>query len=105
MPQYLELPNGSYLELKEGQTAQEGMAVARQLYPEAFGIKKEPEAKPESGFIAATKAGISGLQSAGAALAGRTGLMDAERAARIMEEEKKYQERTFKPTEIGRAHV
>ena len=59
----------------------------------------QPEALPESGFTPALKAGISGLKSAGAALAGRTGLMDAERAQQVMEEEAKYQQKTFKPTE------
>ena len=66
----------------------------------------QPEAAPESGFTPALKAGISGLKSAGAALAGRTGLMDVERAQQVMEEEAKYQQKTFKPTETwGEAPV
>jgi DNA repair exonuclease SbcCD ATPase subunit len=66
----------------------------------------QPEAAPESGFTPALKAGVSGLKSAGAALAGRTGLLDEERAKQIMEEEAKYQQKTFKPTETwGEAPV
>ena len=55
--------------------------------------------KPESGFVAATKAGFSGLKSDIAALAGRTGLMAPEEAEKYIEQQKKYQAATFKPTE------
>ena len=39
MARYIELPDGSALELKEGQSPVEGMMAARQLFPELF--KKE----------------------------------------------------------------
>jgi len=99
MPKYVKLPDGGLFPLREGEDPTDALAEARRLYPQAFGATPEPEAQPQSGFTPALKAGFSGLQSAGAALAGRTGLMDPERAARIMEEEKTYQARTFKPTE------
>jgi hypothetical protein len=55
----------------------------------------------ESGFFPALKAGVSGVQEAGYALAGRTGLMDEAAAQKAIEEEQAYQQRVFKPTEEG----
>lgn len=103
MTEYVQLPDGGYFPLKKGESAREALMEARKLYPDAFGIKEEvaPTAQPQGGFVPALKAGISGVKSAGAALAGRTGLMDLERAKKIMEEEEAYQKRTFKPTEEG----
>ena len=58
-------------------------------------------ATPESGFFPALKAGVSGVQEAGYALAGRTGLMDEAAAQKAIEEEQAYQQRVFAPTEEG----
>jgi DNA-binding protein H-NS len=55
----------------------------------------------ESGFFPALKAGVSGVQEAGYALAGRTGLMDEAAAQKAIEEQQAYQQRVFKPTEEG----
>jgi GNAT superfamily N-acetyltransferase len=57
----------------------------------------------ESGdvFVPALKYGFSGVQEAGYALAGRTGLMDEAAAQKAIEEEQAYQQRVFKPTEEG----
>tara|TARA_R110000822_G_scaffold2507_3_gene11962 strand:+ start:3946 stop:11205 length:7260 start_codon:yes stop_codon:yes gene_type:complete len=46
----------------------------------------------------AFKAGISGLKSDVAAVAGRSGIMDIPAAEQYRAEQKKYQEETFKPT-------
>ena len=43
--QYLKLPDGIFLELKEGQTAEEGWLRAMNLYPKAFGFVKIPDEK------------------------------------------------------------
>ena len=59
------------------------------------------EAQPESGFVPAFKAGVSGVQEAAAALAGRTGLIDEETARKYIEEQQRYQAQTFRPTEEG----
>jgi hypothetical protein len=66
-------------------------------------IKAYPQYAPESGsgFFPALKAGVSGVQEAGYALAGRTGLMDEAAAQKAIEEEQAYQQRVFKPTEEG----
>jgi hypothetical protein len=52
-------------------------------------------------FVPALKSGFSGVQEAGYALAGRTGLMDEAAAQKAIEEEQAYQRRVFKPTEEG----
>jgi hypothetical protein len=61
------------------------------------------EKEEESGdvFVPALKYGFSGVQEAGYALAGRTGLMDEAAAQKAIEEEQAYQQRVFKPTEEG----
>ncbi len=73
-------------------------AVMAQLQPPT---PVEPEATPESGFVPAFKAGVSGVKEAGLAVLGRTGLMDEEAARQAIEEEQAYQRRTFAPTEEG----
>ena len=78
---YLRLPSGSYVEVPEGMSEVEALTKARAQFKEEF----QP-IKPESGGIAAAKAGFEELKGDIAALAGRTGLMEPE-------------------AEIGRAHV
>jgi hypothetical protein len=101
MPNYVELPNGSLFPVLQGEDYATAMRAAYAKYPEAFGGEVTPTAQPQGGFTPALKAGFSGVKSAGAALAGRTGLMDLDRAKKVMEEEEAYQKRTFKPTEEG----
>jgi hypothetical protein len=87
------LPDGRTVEFPDNVPKEKAAEILR----EQLGIG----GSPEEGFVPAVKAGISGLKSAGAALAGRTGVMDTERAKQIMAEEEAYQQRTFKPTEKG----
>lgn len=102
MPQYLELPNGSYLELKEGQTAQEGMAVARQLYPDAFGIKPQETVKPQKGGIAgALGLGAESLASSLRTAAGA--VTDPEQAAKeALARQQALSEKYAEPTSMER---
>ena len=98
MAEYIKLPDGSFLELNKGQTPLEGMMAAQMAFPELF--KKEPATPPaQSGFLPAAKAGISSLKSDIATLAGRTGLADEAGVEKYLEEQKKYREATFKPTQ------
>ena len=101
MPQYLPLPDGSSVTIQDGETPEQTWARAQQAYPEAFGAvkKKEIVAAPQSGFTAATKAGLASLKSDVAALAGRTGLMDEAAAEKYIQEQEAYRQKTFKPTE------
>jgi len=100
MAQYLPLPDGSSVTIREGETPQEAYARAQRMYPEAFKAK-EPEGNPESGFIAASKAGLASLKGDVAALAGRSGLMDEAAAEKYIAEQEAYKKKTFKPTEKG----
>jgi hypothetical protein len=55
--------------------------------------------QPESGFMPALRSGIEGLMGAGAAFAGRTGLMDMAEAEKAVEARRQRQAEIFKPTE------
>ena len=100
MAKYLNLPDGTSIQLKEGETPAQARARAFEQYPEAFGYGKQAaeEAKPESGFTPALKSGFSGLKSGIAALAGKTGIMDPAAAEKYIAEQEKYQQQTYKPT-------
>jgi len=100
MAQYLPLPDGSSVTIREGESPQEAWARAQRMYPEAFASKGQ-EAQPEGGFVAATKAGLAGLKGDIAALAGRSGLMDQAAAEKYIQEQEEYKKKTFKPTEKG----
>ena len=100
MAQYLPLPDGSSVTIREGESPQDAWARAQRMYPEAFAPKGE-EAKPEGGFVAATKAGLAGLKGDIAALAGRSGLMNEAAAEKYIKEQEEYKKKTFKPTEEG----
>ena len=47
MPQYIKLPNGSFLELAEGQRVDEALFKAAQAYPEAFQRAAPPPEPPK----------------------------------------------------------
>jgi len=85
MAGYVQLPDGSYYPVQDGVSYTDAIRTAYAKYPEAFGEAKSPEAGPKSGDIAT--------------LLGRTGAIDQETAEKYIEEQKKYQARTFKPTE------
>jgi len=75
-------------------------AVRRQI------ASQPPAPNPQSGFIAASKAGLASLKSDIASLAGRTGLMDEAAANKYIKEQEEYRQKTFKPTEtFGEAPV
>ena len=102
MPDYLRLPNGSLFPIKDGESDQEARLAALEKYPEAFGLTPStPISQAESGFLPALKAGVAGLKSDVAALAGRTGLMDEAAAEKYRAEQEAYQQKVFKPTEEG----
>jgi len=103
MPQYVQLPNGQYFPLKEGESPYAAIAEAQQLYPDIFNLTKKevPKEQPQSGFTPAFKASASQLKADMANLAGKTGFITPERAEEINKEEKEYQNKTFKPTDKG----
>ena len=106
MAQYLPLPDGSSVTIREGESPRDAWARAQKMYPEAFKPAAASTEQPESGFVPALKSGVSSLKSDIAALAGRTGIMDQAAAEKYIQEQSDYQKRTFKPTEtFGEAPV
>ncbi len=51
MPQFLPLPDGSSLKLREGESPQAGWARAFETYPEAFGFDKGDAPKEEGSWL------------------------------------------------------
>ena len=78
MTEYVQLPNGGYFPLKEGENAREALMEARKLYPDAFGIKEEiaPTKQPKEGLMsdfAASAKNLLGISKTGiGALTGDT---------------------------------
>ena len=100
MAQAVQLPDGRYFPIRQGERPEDAYRAAMQLYPDAFEIKQPEPPKPEAegGFFPALKAGYSALKADVAGLAGRAGLMDLPAAEKYIAEQKKYQADTFKPT-------
>jgi Large polyvalent protein associated domain 38 len=101
MPQYLPLPDGSSVTIRDGESPAQAWDRAQQMYPEAFGATQAKAQQPESGGIAAAKAGYQSLKGDIAALAGRTGLMDVDAAEKYKQEREAEAKQIFKPTEAG----
>ena len=101
MPQYLPLPDGNSVAIREGETPQQAWERAQEMYPESFGIRQKKEAEPEGGFLAASKAGLASLKGDIAALAGRTGAVDEAAAEKYIAEQEAYKKKTFAPTQKG----
>ena len=100
MAQAIQLPDGTYFPIKQGERPDDAYRAAMQLYPSAFAPQQPEQPKPEAegGFFPALKAGYSALKSDVAGLAGRSGLMDLAEAEKYIAGEKQYQAETFKPT-------
>jgi hypothetical protein len=83
MPQFLPLPDGSSLKLREGESPQAGWARAFESYPEAFGFEK-PQAPVEDkqGFMAGIRSGIENLKGDVGALGAGLGIEGGEAYAR-----------------------
>jgi len=100
MAQYLPLPDGNSVTIREGETPSDAWKRALQMYPESF-ASKTPEEQPKSGFMPALKAGFSSLKEDVAGLAGRAGIMDLPEAEQYIAKQKAYQKKTFAPTQEG----
>jgi len=99
MAGYIQLPDGSYFQLKPGQDAMDGFYAASQLYPDAFGTKPQtPKAPEEKGLIPALKGSFQTMKGEAALTAGKLGLMDEAEAQKYYEQQKT---KAYKPTEEG----
>jgi hypothetical protein len=100
MARYIELPDGSALELKKGQSPVEGMMAARQLFPELFKGEDKPK-QDTSGFKAAASAGATRLGGEFELLKGKLGIKSEAEAQKEYEAAQKRAQERFTPTEKG----
>ena len=101
MPQYIQLPDGGYYKLKEGQSTLDALADAQERFPDAF---KKKEAKPKEdtkGFKAAAAASLEELKGQAALTAGKLGLVSEDEAEAAYKARKKAAQERFTPTEEG----
>jgi hypothetical protein len=84
MPQFIQLPDGGYFPLKEGEKPEDAWLAAFEKYPKAFGLEpvaaqvpKLPEVAPKTGIGSAL---IGGAQRYGSQF--RTGLGGGDEAAK-----------------------
>lgn len=86
------LPDGRTVEFPDSVPREKAAEIIRQQLGGAG---------PESGGVAAFKAGLESLKGSTAALLGKTGLMDINEAAKYQQEKEAEAQRIFKPTEQG----
>jgi len=101
MPQYVQLPDGGYFKMKEGQSVLDALADAQERFPDAF---KKKEAKPKrdtTGARAAAAAGFEELKGQTALTAAKLGFGDEQAAEQYFRERQQAARERFTPTEKG----
>lgn len=102
MAQYIPLPDGNSLKLREGESPEQGWERAQAMYPQAFGGRKDEGVKRDtSGFKAAASASASRLQGEAALTAAKIGLMDPAKAEEYYKAKEEEAKARFTPTEAG----
>lgn len=101
----VEAPDGRMLEIEgpDGASEQTVLAAARKLYLEQANKPQEAPAPDtaKGGFGAAFSAGLEGVKAAGAAVAGKVGILNEDTAQQYIEEKQRRQQEIFRPTEEG----
>ena len=96
MPYNIELPDGTLVEdIPDEVSPQDAKKRLSAAYPQFNPVQ------PQGGFFPALKHGFEGVKQAGAALAGRTGMMDTAAAEKYIQESEAKQKQIFKGTEEG----
>lgn len=93
---YIKLPDNSFYKVPEGMSPREALDEAQKKYPVAF-----ENIKADTGFTGALKSSWEGLKGDVSALAGRTGLKDAEEAEKEVKQHRERAARMFEPTTEG----
>lgn len=102
MADKIQLPNGAFFPVKEGESKEQTLAVARQMYPDAFAAPVEAGPKQDTtGFKAAASAGATRLGGEFELLKGKLGLKDEAEAQKEFEAAQKRAQARFTPTEEG----
>ena len=101
MPQYLSLPDGNSVTIREGETPMQTLARAMRDFPNSFEQAEEKPKEDTSGFMAAASAGTERMKGEAALTAAKLGMMEPEKAQKYYEEKKAEAEKRFTPTEKG----
>jgi len=102
MADKIQLPNGAFFPVKEGESKEQTLAVARQMYPDAFAAPVEAGPKQDTtGFKAAASAGATRLGGEFELLKGKLGFKDEAEAQKEFEAAQKRAQARFTPTEEG----
>lgn len=105
MAKSVQLPDGSWFPLREGEDPRAALSEAAKLYPDAFGIKpkeeKEGVKRDTTGFKAAASAGFERLGGEFELLKGKLGIKDEAEAQKEYEAAQKRAEERFTPTQEG----
>ena len=102
MAQTIQLPNGAFFPLKEGETKEQALAVAQQMYPDAFRAPEEAKPKQDtSGLKAAASAGATRLGGEFELLKGKLGIKSEAEAQKEYEAAQAKAAARFTPTEEG----
>lgn len=101
MAQYVPLPDGNSVKVREGETPAQAYERAQTMYPESFGIKKGEDKPKEDtkGFKAAAAAGFERLKGESALTAAKLGLKDIDEAEAYQKEKQAAAAKRFTPTQ------
>ena len=84
MADKIQLPNGAFFPVKEGESKEQALAVAQQMYPDAFQKTQSAEPKQDtSGFKAAASAGATRLGGEFELLKGKLGVKSEAEAQKL----------------------
>jgi hypothetical protein len=103
MAQYVPLPDGNSVKVREGETPEQAYERAQSMYPDSFGVRKEPE-KPKqdtTGLKAAASASATRLGGEFELLKGKLGFKDEAEAQKEYEAAQAKAAARFTPTEEG----
>ena len=101
MPQYLSLPDGNSVTIREGETPMQTLARAMRDFPNSFEQAEEKPKEDTSGFMAAASAGTERMKGEAALTAAKLGMMEPEKAQKYYEEKEAAAKKRFTPTEKG----
>ncbi len=102
MADKIQLPNGAFFPVKEGESKEQALAVAKQMYPDAFGapVAAGPQ-QDTTGFKAAMSAGATRLGGEFELLKGKAGIKSEAEAQKEYEAAQAKAAARFTPTEKG----
>jgi hypothetical protein len=98
----IQLPNGAFFPVKEGESKEQALAVAKQMYPDAFGAPVSDKPKQDTtGGKAAFSAGLERLKGQTALTAAKLGFKDIAEAEAYQKQQEAKAAARFTPTEKG----